>query len=213
MIKLISFLFCISITSAFSYPGHWWGPTVTNEPIPSWEILPEEGVFGESVILSKRNELGILSNFAATPFIYEGRSYASLEGFWQSMKYPEDTTDHRYGEDSLPYSRGEVEQMVGFEAKKAGSLASKLMKKYNVDWVTYKKMKMIYRDPKKGPHYQIIFEAMKSKLHQNIPVQTILNKTKGLTLLPDHHTSVNDPPAWKYYQIWTELRDLKVNKN
>src|SRR6266702_4460357 len=72
---------------ATRYPSHWWTP-VSKEGAPSWEILPQEAGPGE-VILSKRNELGLLSNFAATPFTFHGRRYASLEGFWQMMKYPE----------------------------------------------------------------------------------------------------------------------------
>lgn len=52
-----------------------------------WEILPQEAAPGE-VILSKRHELGLLSNFAATPFVFRGKRYASLEGFWQMMLYP-----------------------------------------------------------------------------------------------------------------------------
>ena len=48
-----------------SYPAIWFAPI--NDPNkPDWEILPQEARAGE-VILSKRNELGILSNFAATP--------------------------------------------------------------------------------------------------------------------------------------------------
>ena len=55
------------IGDSFSvYPPEWFAPI--NDPNkPSWEILPQEAKAGE-VILSKRNELGILSNFAATPF-------------------------------------------------------------------------------------------------------------------------------------------------
>jgi hypothetical protein len=55
---------------------------------PEWEVLPQEAGPGE-VILSKRHELGLLSNFAPTPFTFRGRRYASLEGFWQMMLYPE----------------------------------------------------------------------------------------------------------------------------
>ena len=32
---------------------------------------------------------------APTPFEYHGKKYASLEGFWQAMKYPEDADDPR----------------------------------------------------------------------------------------------------------------------
>ena len=70
-----------------TYPAHWWAP-VSKEGSPAWEILPQEAGPGE-VILSKRHELGLLSNFAPTPFTFRGRRYASLEGFWQMMLYPE----------------------------------------------------------------------------------------------------------------------------
>jgi len=68
------------------YPPHWWAP-VPKDGAPAWEVLPQEAGPGE-VILSKRHELGLLSNFAATPFIFRDKRYASLEGFWQMMLYP-----------------------------------------------------------------------------------------------------------------------------
>ncbi|HMD34113.1 MAG TPA: hypothetical protein VKH42_04055, partial [Vicinamibacterales bacterium] len=73
------------------YPAHWWTPAPT-EGKPAWEILPQEAKPGE-VILSKRNELGLLSNFAPTPFVFHGLRYASLEGLWQMMLYPENDRD------------------------------------------------------------------------------------------------------------------------
>src|SRR5205807_3865125 len=75
------------------YPAHWWTP-IFDPKKPDWEILPQEAGPGE-VILSKRNELGLLSNFAPTPFTFRSQRYASLEGFWQMMKYPEDSNDPR----------------------------------------------------------------------------------------------------------------------
>src|SRR5437868_13213995 len=75
------------------FPAIWFAPV--NDPNkPDWEILPQEARPGE-VILSKRNELGLLSNFAATPFAFHDRKYASLEGFWQMMLYPEVRDDPR----------------------------------------------------------------------------------------------------------------------
>ena len=111
------------------YPAHWWTPA-PKEGAPSWEILPQEAGPGE-VILSKRNELGLLSNFAATPFVYEGKRYASLEGFWQMMKYPEGADDARAKFPGLvwKYTRDEVGQLTSFEAKAAGTLADQNMKK------------------------------------------------------------------------------------
>src|SRR6185312_7351778 len=56
-----------------NYPAHWWTPIPTNGA-PAWEILPQAAGPGE-VILSKRDELGLLSNFAATPFTFHGQRY------------------------------------------------------------------------------------------------------------------------------------------
>src|ERR671927_920462 len=75
------------------YPAHWWTP-INDPKKPDWEIMPQEAGPGE-VILSKRHELGLLSNFAATPFVFRGKRYASLEGFWQMMKFPEGPDDPR----------------------------------------------------------------------------------------------------------------------
>ena len=201
----ILFILSPQIASS-SYPKHWWGPTDTSGGVPSWEILPEEGVPNKTLILSKRNELGILSNFAPTSFSFKGKSYASLEGFWQAMKYPE-KGEERYGSDRLPFTREQVEQMVAFQAKKAGSFASKLMKKHDINYVSFKGEKLVYRTREKGRHYQLIKMAMREKLNQNEEVRNILVSTKGLKLLPDHHTSEDSPPAWKYYAIWMEERE------
>ena len=67
---------------------------IPEEEAASWEILPQAAGPGE-VILSKRNELGLLSNFTETPFVFRGIRYPSLEGFWQMMKYPEGPDDPR----------------------------------------------------------------------------------------------------------------------
>src|SRR6201988_4564666 len=107
------------------YPSSWWTP-VSEVGKPDWEILPQEAGPGE-VILSKRNELGLLSNFAATPFTFHGKRYASLEGFWQMMKYPEGGDDPRatFPGITWPHTREEVAQLTGFDAKRAGDLGSK----------------------------------------------------------------------------------------
>src|SRR5436190_1614511 len=80
---------------------------------------------------SKRNELGILSNFAATPFEYRGKRYASVEGFWQMMLYPEGPDDPRAKSSAVawPHTREQVAQMVAFEAKAAGDVGEKNMRK------------------------------------------------------------------------------------
>jgi predicted NAD-dependent protein-ADP-ribosyltransferase YbiA (DUF1768 family) len=174
-------------------------------------VLPQAAKPGE-VILSKRNELGILSNFAATPFTLRGKRYASVEGFWQMMLYPEGPGDPRAKAPGItwPHSRAEVARMTGFEAKDAGTLAQDNMRKMGIGWVTFEGRRIQYRSQKKGDHYRLIIEAMRAKLAQNPKVREILLSTGDLVLLPDHIQEADPPPEWLYFRIWMDLRrDLR----
>jgi len=191
---------------AANYPAHWWTP-VPEQLKASWEILPQEAKPGE-VILSKRNELGILSNFAPTPFTFRGKRYASVEGFWQMMLYPELPGDVRSKATSIswPHTREEVTQMTGFEAKDAGTLAEDNMRKIGVDWATFEGRQIPYRVTVPGEHYRLIVAAMRAKLEQNPEVRRILLLTGKLILRPDHIPEADAPPEWRYYQIWMQIR-------
>ncbi len=199
--------------AAHSYPAHWWTPVIDPHK-PDWEILPQEAKAGE-VILSKRNELGILSNFAATPFTLRGVRYASVEGFWQMMLYPEGPDDVRAKSALLkwPHTRAEVAQMTAFEAKAAGDVGERNMSKLGIDWVTFEGKRIVYRSMSKGEHYRIIVEAMRAKLEQNPKVREILLSTGNLILRPDHIQEANAPPEWAYFQIWMEIRAELRSKN
>ncbi len=188
------------------YPAHWWTP-VSEVGKPDWEILPQEAGPGE-VVLSKRNELGLLSNFAATPFNYRGKRYASLEGFWQMMLYPEGPNDLRAKFHGIEwkYTREQVSKMTAFEAKSAGTLAEQNMKKMGIDWVTFEGKRFPYRSQKPGKHYQLIVDATWAKLNQNAQVKKVLLSTGDLVLKPDHHGEPNAPPEWRYYEIWMKIR-------
>ncbi|HUA62605.1 MAG TPA: NADAR family protein [Verrucomicrobiae bacterium] len=188
------------------YPAHWWAPA-PEEGKPEWEILPQAAKPGE-VILSKRNELGILSNFAATPFTFRGKRYGSVEGFWQMMLYPESPRDPRATASGIvwKHTRAEVAKMTGFEAKDAGTLAEESMRRMGIDWVTFEGRRITYRTPVKGEHYRLIVEAMRAKLAQNPKVREILLATGKLVLRPDHIQEPDAPPEWQYFQIWMELR-------
>jgi hypothetical protein len=188
------------------YPAHWWMP-VSTEGKPDWEILPQEAGPGE-VILSKRNELGLLSNFAATPFTFRGKRYASLEGFWQMMLYPEGPDDPRAKAPGLvwKYTRDEVAQMTSFEAKAAGTLAEENMLKMGITWVTFEGKRFEYRPKKPGEHYRLIEAATREKVRQNPEVKKVLLATGNLVLKPDHYQEPNAPAAWRYYEILTRIR-------
>jgi hypothetical protein len=169
--------------------------------------MPQEAGPGE-VILSKRNELGLLSNFAATPFVYEGKRYASLEGFWQMMKYPEGPDDGRAKFPGLEwkYTREQVCQLASFEAKNAGTLADQNMKKMGISWVTFAGKQFEYRPEKPGEQYRLIVAATWEKVRQNPEVKKVLLATGNLILKPDHQQGPNPPAAWRYYEILTQIR-------
>ena len=205
------FAICMSLAGAagqpkFNYPVHWWARVPENQRA-SWEILPQAARKGE-VIVSKRNELGLLSNFAATPFTFRGRRYASVEGFWQMMLYPESSRDPRARARGVvwKHTRAAVARMTAFAAKDAGTLAEANMRKMGIDWVTFERRRMPYRSAKPGEHYKLIVAAMRAKLAQNPDVRAILLRTGNLILRPDHFEEANAPPEWRYCQIWMQIR-------
>lgn len=192
--------------TASRYPSHWWAP-VPRGGAPDWEILPQEALWGE-VILSKRHELGLLSNFAPTPFIFRGKQYASLEGFWQMMLYPEGAGDPRATFPGIEwkYLRDQVASMSSFEAKSAGTLAEENMKRMRIDWVSFEGRRFPYRQPEPGEHYKLIVAATWEKVRQNPEVKKVLLSTGDLTLKPDHHQEPNAPAEWRYFEILTQIR-------
>jgi predicted NAD-dependent protein-ADP-ribosyltransferase YbiA (DUF1768 family) len=189
-----------------NYPAYWWTPVPTNGA-PAWEILPQAAAPGE-VILSKRHELGLLSNFAPTPFTFHGHRYASLEGFWQMMKYPENDADPRAPAPGVrwAYTRAQVAQLTAFNAKKAGDLAEQNMKTMGIDWVTFEGHRMEYRAPGESEFYRLIVAATREKVRQNPAVQKVLLATGNLILKPDHYQEPGAPAAWHYYDILTRIR-------
>lgn len=197
---------------ANGFPTHWWDKITTNDKA-DWEIAPDEAKPGE-LILSKRTELGIFSNFAATPFVLDGRGYASIEGFWQAVKFPDPELpdDPRFQLSGWPMKRDQVEKLSGSNAKKAGSAASQILESAGIDWVSYRGLTMIYREPGNSTFYQLIVRAMIAKLQQNPKVRELLLSTKELRLLPDHKPGEKDQKAWKYHLIWEDLRKLAAAK-
>jgi len=203
---LMTALIGCSLSPKSQYPDRWWFPAPM-AGAPPWEILPQEAKNGE-VILSKRNDLGILSNFAPTPFVYHGVRYASVEGFWQMMKYPEGPDDPRRASPSVhwAYTRQQVAQLTAFEAKHAGDLGEQNMAVMGIDYVTFEGNRMIYKSREHGEHYRLIVAAMREKLRQNPQVRQTLLATGNLILRPDHHQSPSDPDEWRYFDIWMQFR-------
>jgi hypothetical protein len=205
------FLFIPFIVSSSDYPLEWFAE-IPRESAASWEILPQDAAPGE-VILSKRTELGVFSNFSATPFEFEGKRFASIEGLWQSLKYPDPDISHdqRSAVITWPHRRSEVEQMISFEAKRAGEAANRIYKENNLKNISWGSHFFDYNDFSTGSdyHYNLMKNAMKAKLEQTPGLWELLLKTKCLKLLPDHKVNENNPASYHYYKIFMELRSLR----
>jgi hypothetical protein len=148
--------------------------------------------------------------------MYRGKRYASIEGFWQMMLYPEGPEDPRSKRAGIKWlhTREEVGQMSGFDAKDAGTAAEGNMRRMGIDWVTFEGNRIRYRSQRKADHYDIIVAAMRSKMEQNPKVREILLATGDLILLPDHTGERGAPAEWLYFQIWMEIRrELQVVVN
>lgn len=216
LIKLIIFSIIFTGCTSFGnvgaaadgFPDVWW-QAVPDDQVAGWEIPPQAADrSGGEVVLSKRNELGQFSNLQAAQFVLDGDMYASVEGLWQAMKYPENSQDERMKDSSVrwPFTRDQVMMMSGFEAKKAGDLANANMKKLGIKWITYKGDKIEYNGKDTEKHYQLILRACRAKLAASPQLTNLLKKTQNLKFLADHKQRPDSPPAYKYHEIYMKLR-------
>lgn len=210
---LAFFLFISTSVHSSEYPREWFKEVPRGEA-QSWEILPQDAKLGE-VILSKRTELGVFSNFAATPFRFEGKTFSSVEGLWQSLKYPdlEIAQDKRKKITGWPYSREQVQRLVAFEAKAAGNVANKIYVENKLKEINWGSHFFDYNDHATGSdyHYSLIKRVLRAKLDQNENLWTLLLKTKCLVLKPDHKMSEDLPGSYYYNKIFMELRNEKLS--
>jgi predicted NAD-dependent protein-ADP-ribosyltransferase YbiA (DUF1768 family) len=133
-----------------------------------------------------------LSNFADTPFSLWGEDYASVEAFWQSLKFPKISDRRR------------VAKLTGIEAKRAGREAPKS------NTLIWQGSTIQVGSPE---HHQLMRIAIKAKLKQNRnilrmllasgtePITHILKDKEGNTL-PDSRTI----PGMVLSQIIMDLR-------
>jgi predicted NAD-dependent protein-ADP-ribosyltransferase YbiA (DUF1768 family) len=136
----------------------------------------------------------MLSNLAHTPFDLNGKHYESVEGFWQGLRFPEDSED-----------RKRIALLFGVEAKKVGNSVS------NVQIIEYRDKKVAAGSPE---HHELMRQAIRAKLEQNPAVLKLLLETgnKKIThklkksngeMFPDS----KHIPAAIFTQILMDLRE------
>lgn len=214
LFSLLLTSFITPMASSADYPADWWKP-VDEQTAPGWEILPQAAKPGE-VILSKRNELGIFSNLAHSPFVLDGVSYASIEGLWQGMKYPDTSlaNDERNKVVGWTNTREQVFQMFSWESKTAGNAANQMYADHGFKLINYFDHWFIYTDGKEGSQYHLdlITRAIRAKVMQNPEIKALLLRTAGLKLKPDHLMKEDVPPSFKYHEILEKIREELINE-
>ena len=158
------------------------------------DLGPHLDACREPVNISSRSSdesVQLISNFADTPFSLHGRHYASVEGLWQGLKFPDEE------------SRLRIAALHGFEAKLAGADASP------ADVLSWES-----RAIRVGTweHWAVMYEACWAKFTQHVAAHQAL---MGTGTRPLTHRSRRDSrtiPGVIMADIWMRIR-ARLRKN
>jgi predicted NAD-dependent protein-ADP-ribosyltransferase YbiA (DUF1768 family) len=152
-----------------------------------YSLGPEAQARREPLNITSRSPqpLRLVSNFADTPFELDERAYASIEGFWQGLKFPDEADRRR-----LAALYGSAAKDAGYYAPKADTL--------------------IYRDASvrigTWDHWQLMKRACAAKFDQHDAARAALLSTGQRPLVhvtkPDSRTI----PGVIMAQIWMQIR-------
>jgi len=107
----------------------------------------------------------LLSNFALAPFELWGERFASVEGFWQGLKFPEGSAEQK-----------RVFALSGYEAKRAGRRApAGPGGAFTWRSQTYRVGSL--------EHWDLMRQALRAKFEQNVEARRALMATVGLRLV------------------------------
>jgi predicted NAD-dependent protein-ADP-ribosyltransferase YbiA (DUF1768 family) len=128
----------------------------------------------------------LISNFAHTPFELDGMTYASIEGFWQGLKFPDESDRRR------------IASLVGAEAKDAGygapsSDAAILYQGRTVAVGTW-------------AHWRLMERACFAKFEQNALARDALLSTGSRPLVHQVRRDSRTIPGVIMAQIWMRIR-------
>ena len=152
-------------------------------------------------------DMTLLYQDAATPFWFNKKRYATVESFWQMLKFPDSelTNDPRQ-ELNYPFAREEVAAMNGSEALAAGKIADKIMEEHKINWVSFEGKTMITCSKKPQDLRYLMKEAMIKKYRYNQEVRRILKATGNLAIKMEAFHDRCDAPETRVDQLWTEIR-------
>lgn len=105
----------------------------------------------------------LLSNLAHTPFVLDWKQYASVEAFWQWLKY------------SREEDRARIADMHGITSKKIGNEGDNQGGTFEYLWKVY--------TAGSSEHQKLMYRAIQAKLEQNPDVLKLLLATGNVTII------------------------------
>lgn len=149
---------------------------------------PREEICREPINVTSRHpdpQVQLIGNLAATPFTLNGENYASVEGFWQSLKF--DTAS----------DRRRVAALSGSEAKRAGFAAE-----YGAT-VTYQGEAVPVGT---WAHWQLMGKACGAKFEQDFEARSALLATGSRPLVHKVRKDSRTIPGAVMADIWMRIR-------
>lgn len=136
--------------------------------------------------LSPDPAVAILGNFAPTPFTLDGRRYASIESFWQGLKFASES------------ERARIAALDGPRAKAEGSAVSQPRSfVYEGETIT----------AGTWGHWQLMERGNRAKFEQNEAAAAALFATGERPLVHIVHPDSKTIPGVIMASIWMRLRD------
>jgi predicted NAD-dependent protein-ADP-ribosyltransferase YbiA (DUF1768 family) len=130
--------------------------------------------------------LDLISNFAATPLHLDGMNYGSVEGFWQSLKFPEEKDRRR------------IAALHGGEAKRAGDAAPA-------------SPTLVYQGEEIAvgtfSHWRLMERACRAKFNQNAAAREALLSTGERPLEHRLRRDSRNIPGVIMARIWMQIRE------
>ncbi len=151
------------------------------------DLGSQEIVCREPINITSRSPapLDLLSNFAATPFELDGIRYASVESFWQGLKF------------SSRRERLEIAEMPGPRARKEGEKVG------YAATLTYAGAEIPVGT---WPHWQLMERATAAKMEQNENAREALLSTAPRPLTHRTRRDSKAIPGVLMADIWMRLR-------
>ena len=152
------------------------------------DLGPREDACREPLNVSSRAgdwRVRLISNFAPAPFELDGRVYASVEGFWQGLKFPKESDRRR------------IAQLIAGAAKRAGEEA------VPAPTFAYEGTEYI---PGTFGHWNLMERACWAKFSQNEDARRALLATGNRPLEHVMRRDSTTIPGAIMAQIWMRIR-------